>query len=98
MLSRLFVLWICGWITYRKSIIDQDKRELQLIQEMYLQDGDLHTDGAGRERKFRWRNIGKCWYNVFSELWPLCVSNVIYILLALFLITTTLPGLVKNVA
>ncbi|RXG67299.1 Claspin [Armadillidium vulgare] len=38
-----------------KSLIDSDKREIRLLQEMYLEDGDLH--GEGRQRKFRWRNI-----------------------------------------
>ncbi|XP_060082451.1 claspin-like [Ylistrum balloti] len=40
-----------------KQLIDEDKRELMRFQEMYLQDGDLHSDGAGRKRQFRWRNI-----------------------------------------
>ena len=26
---------------------------------MYLQDGDLYTEGAGRMRNFRWKDIGK---------------------------------------
>ncbi|RXG64321.1 Claspin [Armadillidium vulgare] len=38
-----------------KSLIDSDKREIRLLQEMYLEDGDLH--GEGRQRKFRWKNI-----------------------------------------
>ncbi|XP_069118445.1 claspin-like [Argopecten irradians] len=40
-----------------KQLIDEDKRELMRFQEMYLQDGDLHSEGAGRKRQFRWRNI-----------------------------------------
>ena len=39
-------------------MIDEDKRELMLMQEMYLTDGDLHSDGAGRMRRFRWANAG----------------------------------------
>ncbi|XP_033733550.1 claspin-like [Pecten maximus] len=40
-----------------KQLIDEDKRELMRFQEMYLQDGDLHSEGAGRKRQFKWRNI-----------------------------------------
>ena len=39
-------------------MLDSDKKQLRLLQEMYLQDGDLHSDGAGRARRFRWRNVG----------------------------------------
>lgn len=39
-------------------MLDDDKRELRLYQERYLADGDLHSDGPGRMRKFRWKNIG----------------------------------------
>jgi hypothetical protein len=41
-----------------KVMIDDDKRQLRLYQEMYLPDGDLHSDGSGRLRRFRWSNIG----------------------------------------
>ena len=40
-------------------MLDEDDRELRLMKEMYLEDGDLHNDGAGRTRRFRWANIGK---------------------------------------
>ena len=40
-------------------MMDADKKELMLFQERYLADGDLHSEGAGRVRRFRWRNIGK---------------------------------------
>ncbi|KAK6181569.1 hypothetical protein SNE40_009396 [Patella caerulea] len=40
-----------------KQVIDEDKRELMRFQEMYLPDGDLHTEGAGRMRRFRWSNM-----------------------------------------
>ena len=43
----------------RKTLIDSDKRELMLLQEMYLPDGDLHSDGGGRFRRFRWKNVGE---------------------------------------
>ena len=38
--------------------MDDDKRRLRLYQERYLADGDLHSDGPGRARRFRWKNIG----------------------------------------
>ena len=38
--------------------MDDDKRRLRLYQERYLADGDLHSDGPGRERRFRWKNTG----------------------------------------
>ncbi|XP_074650708.1 claspin-like isoform X2 [Tubulanus polymorphus] len=40
-----------------KSLIDEDKRQLRLMQEMYLPDGDLHSDGAGRQRRFAWKHL-----------------------------------------
>ena len=40
-------------------MIDEDKRELRMYQERYLADGDLHSEGSGRQRRFRWKNIGK---------------------------------------
>ena len=42
----------------RKTLIDDDKRQLRLYQERYLPDGDLHSEGGGRVRRFRWRNMG----------------------------------------
>ncbi|XP_060547407.1 claspin isoform X2 [Pantherophis guttatus] len=42
---------------HMKMILDDDKRQLRLYQERYLLDGDLHSDGPGRMRKFRWKNI-----------------------------------------
>lgn len=46
-------------------MIDQDKRDIRLYQEILLPDGDLYSEGQGRMRRFRWQNIGnKCWdYN-----------------------------------
>lgn len=43
---------------YRKQVIDEDKRELMRFQEMYLPDGDLHSEGQGRTRRFKWSNMG----------------------------------------
>uniref|UniRef100_W5KSQ4 Claspin n=1 Tax=Astyanax mexicanus TaxID=7994 RepID=W5KSQ4_ASTMX len=42
---------------HMKQIMDDDKRKLRLYQERYLADGDLHSEGPGRERRFRWKNI-----------------------------------------
>ncbi|MCI4392166.1 hypothetical protein PGIGA_G00142770 [Pangasianodon gigas] len=42
---------------HMKHVLDDDKRRLRLYQERYLADGDLHSDGPGRERRFRWKNI-----------------------------------------
>ncbi|XP_073648185.1 claspin isoform X2 [Tursiops truncatus] len=42
---------------HMKTMLDDDKRQLRLYQERYLADGDLHSDGPGRMRKFRWKNI-----------------------------------------
>uniref|UniRef100_A0A8B9X6A7 Claspin n=1 Tax=Bos mutus grunniens TaxID=30521 RepID=A0A8B9X6A7_BOSMU len=42
---------------HMKTVLDDDKRELRLYQERYLADGDLHSDGPGRMRRFRWKNI-----------------------------------------
>lgn len=40
-------------------MLDEDKRRLLLYQERYLADGDLHSDGPGRARRFRWKNLGE---------------------------------------
>ncbi|KAM3962477.1 uncharacterized protein ACR2FA_003380 [Aphomia sociella] len=37
-----------------RDVLDQDKREVRIIQELLFEDGDL--GGEGRQRKFRWRN------------------------------------------
>ncbi|XP_063041335.1 claspin [Engraulis encrasicolus] len=42
---------------HMKQVMDDDKRRLRLYQERYLADGDLHSDGPGRTRRFRWKNI-----------------------------------------
>jgi hypothetical protein len=48
-----------------KQMLDEDKRKVRLLKELLFEDGDLHSDGAGRERKFKWRNIGTKIYNFF---------------------------------
>lgn len=37
-----------------RNIIDEDKRDVRLLQELLLVDGELH--GQGREKKFKWKN------------------------------------------
>ena len=54
-----FAMWQLNCLCYRKQLIDEDKRELMRFQEVYLPDGDLHTEGAGRMRRFRWNNNGE---------------------------------------
>ncbi|CAH4036916.1 unnamed protein product [Pieris brassicae] len=40
---------------HMREVLDQDKREVRLIQELLLEDADL-GDGH-RQRKFKWRNV-----------------------------------------
>ena len=42
---------------HMKQILDEDKREVRMLQEMLFEEGDLFSEST-RERKFRWRNIG----------------------------------------
>ncbi|GFS22146.1 claspin [Elysia marginata] len=42
---------------HMKQLQDDDDREIMRYKEMYLQDGDLYTDGKGRRRNFRWKDI-----------------------------------------
>ncbi|KAM4795780.1 claspin [Rhinophrynus dorsalis] len=42
---------------HMKVTMDEDQRKLRLYQERYLADGDLHSDGPGRMRKFRWKHL-----------------------------------------
>ena len=41
---------------HHRQILDQDKREVRLFQEAFLEDGELHSDNT-RARKFHWKNI-----------------------------------------
>ncbi|KAL3288108.1 hypothetical protein HHI36_002558 [Cryptolaemus montrouzieri] len=38
-----------------KQMLDEDNREVKLLQELLLEDGELH--GSGRQRQFKWKNI-----------------------------------------
>ncbi|XP_028049876.1 claspin isoform X2 [Monomorium pharaonis] len=57
---------------HMKQILDEDKREVRFLKELLFEDGDLHTDGTGRERKFKWRNIDKLGNN---EIPQMCDEN-----------------------
>ena len=42
---------------HQRRMLDQDKREMRVLKEKYLEDGELHSEHA-RARKFRWKGIG----------------------------------------
>ncbi|XP_034941282.1 claspin-like [Chelonus insularis] len=42
---------------HARQILDDDQRDVRMLKELLFEDGDLHTDGSGRERKFKWKNI-----------------------------------------
>ena len=44
---------------HARQMLDDDQRDVRLLQDMLFEDGDLHSDGAGRERKFKWKNMDK---------------------------------------
>ncbi|KAK2574973.1 hypothetical protein KPH14_008736 [Odynerus spinipes] len=44
---------------HMKQVLDQDQREVRMLQELLFEDGDLHTEGSGRQRRFKWKNIDK---------------------------------------
>lgn len=37
-----------------KTMLDEDQREVRLFQELFLEDGDLHAEGGGRKKQFKW--------------------------------------------
>merc|ERR1711994_1096041 len=41
---------------HHREVLNQDQREIKYIQEVMLEDGDLHSDNA-RTRKFRWNGL-----------------------------------------
>ena len=38
---------------HQRRLLDQDKREVRLFQEAFLEDGELHSEQGGRQRRFR---------------------------------------------
>lgn len=51
-----------------KQVLDEDQRDVRMLQEILFDDGDLHSEGGGRERKFKWKNIGKILFFFFQFL------------------------------
>ncbi len=43
---------------HHRQILDEDKRDIRLFQEAFLEDGELHSDNA-RQRKFKWKGLSK---------------------------------------
>ena len=56
---------------FRKSVIDEDKRELRELKERYLEDGDLYSEGGGRARNFKWHGLEDSQLDMFDNkvLW-----------------------------
>lgn len=46
-------------LIYRKATLEDDRQDIRRIQERFYEDGDLLSDGVGRRRNFRWRNIDR---------------------------------------
>ena len=42
---------------HQKQLLDEDRRDVKLLQEAFLEDGEFHSDKA-RARAFRWKDIG----------------------------------------
>ncbi len=42
---------------HHRQLMDADKHEVRLLQEAFLEDGELHSD-RGRTRTFKWKGIG----------------------------------------
>ncbi|KAL1512938.1 hypothetical protein ABEB36_002437 [Hypothenemus hampei] len=40
---------------HMRRMLDDDTREVKLLQELLLEDGEMH--GTGRQRQFKWKNI-----------------------------------------
>ncbi|CAG9762014.1 unnamed protein product [Ceutorhynchus assimilis] len=40
---------------HMRRMLDDDTREVKLLQELLLEDGEMH--GTGRQRQFKWRNV-----------------------------------------
>lgn len=43
----------------RQKMLDEDRRDVRILKEMLFEDGELHSDAGGRERQFRWKNVGQ---------------------------------------
>ena len=58
----------------RKQVLDDDDRELMRYKEMYLPDGDLHSEGEGRQRRFHWKNMGMGMKNMGMGMKNMCMT------------------------
>ena len=38
---------------HHRRLLDQDKRDVRLFQEAFLEDGELHSEQGGRQRRFK---------------------------------------------
>ena len=65
-LAMIMLLLFTDDYVCSKTLLDENVREVRLLQEMYLPDGDL-TGGRGRTRRFRWKNVGQYNTNEFVE-------------------------------
>ena len=52
-----------------KQVLDDDQREINFLQEVFFEDGDLHSEGQGRVKKFRWGNSGEAKLSFLSQCW-----------------------------
>ena len=59
---------------HHREVLNQDQREIKYIQEVMLEDGDLHSDNA-RTRKFRWNGLGNSHIIIQLYINPLQPSN-----------------------
>lgn len=41
---------------HHRRVLDEDKRDVRIFQEAFLEDGELHSENT-RSRKFRWKGI-----------------------------------------
>jgi len=48
---------------HQQKMLDQEKREVRILQELYIEDGELGS-GEARKRNFKWRNIDSDSMNV----------------------------------
>lgn len=63
-----FVNVLYCFLHCRQKMLDEDRRDVRILQEMLLEDGELHSDTGGRERQFRWKNVGQYALPIFFVL------------------------------
>jgi len=42
-----------------RNLLDDDARQVRRLQDVLLEDGDLHGEGILREKQFKWKHIGQ---------------------------------------